>query len=75
MNGHSQRAVLPGTLSDHLIDIDIDLNKTLPAFTYCSLDENPGDGDPAVGDACGYAQRLPALAAGGLDRHGGASGR
>ena len=28
-------------------------NKTLPAFTYCSLDNNPGNGDPADGDAAG----------------------
>lgn len=52
-NGHGQRAALPGTLSDRYIDIDIDLNKTLPAFTYCSIDNNPGDGTDSVGDASG----------------------
>jgi len=26
---------------------------SLPAFTKCSLDDNPGSGDPADGDACG----------------------
>ena len=52
-NGHGERAALPGTLSDRYIDIDIDLNKTLPAFTYCSLDNNPGDGTDSNGDASG----------------------
>ena len=28
-------------------------NKTLPAFTYCSLDNNLGNGDPADGDPAG----------------------
>ncbi|HUW83662.1 MAG TPA: dockerin type I domain-containing protein [Phycisphaerae bacterium] len=52
--GHLTRAALPGTLSDRYIGIDIDKNKTLPAFTYCSLDDNMGDGDPEVGDPVGY---------------------
>ena len=26
---------------------------TLPAFSRCSLDNNPGNGDPADGDSCG----------------------
>jgi hypothetical protein len=26
---------------------------TLPAFSHCSLDDNPGNGDPADGDPCG----------------------
>jgi hypothetical protein len=26
---------------------------TIPAFTNCSLDNNPGNGDPADGDSCG----------------------
>ena len=52
-SGHSQRATMPGTLSDRFINIDIDLTATLPAFTYCSLDNNPGDGTDTVGDASG----------------------
>jgi hypothetical protein len=52
-NGHSERAAMPGTLSDRYINIDIDLAATLPAFTYCSIDNNPGDGTPSVGDASG----------------------
>ncbi len=28
-------------------------DKTLPAFTYCSLDNNPGNGDPSDGDPAG----------------------
>ncbi len=53
-NGHQERAALPGTLSDRHIHIDIDLNATLPAFTYCSLDNDPGDGNPKVGESSGY---------------------
>ena len=28
-------------------------NTTYPAFSNCSLDDNPGNGDPAEGDPCG----------------------
>jgi hypothetical protein len=28
-------------------------DKTIPAFSNCSLDDNPGNGDPADGDFCG----------------------
>lgn len=52
-NAHSERAAMPGTLSDRYINIDIDLTATLPAFTYCSLDNDPGDGTPSVGDPSG----------------------
>jgi len=32
---------------------DVDWNKTIPAFSNCSLDNNPGNGDPADGDYYG----------------------
>jgi hypothetical protein len=32
---------------------DVDWNKTIPAFSYCSLDNNPGNGDPSDGDYYG----------------------
>lgn len=52
--GHGQRSVLPGPArSDRYIAIDIDRDKTLPAFTNCSLDDDPGNGDPNVGGPSG----------------------
>ena len=50
---HQQRAQQPG-MNERWIGVTIDKNKTLPAFTYCSLDNDPGNGDPAVGDPAGY---------------------
>jgi hypothetical protein len=48
--GHGQRAVLPGPApGERELGIDVRLDRTLPAFTNCSLDEDPGDGDPATG--------------------------
>jgi len=50
-SGHGQRAILPGeSRSDRYIGIDIDKDKSLPAFTHCSLDDNMGNGDPNDGD-------------------------
>ncbi len=54
--GHGQRARLPGpkpTERDLLLDVRCD--RTLPAFSNCSLDDNPGDGDPADGDPKGQS--------------------
>src|SRR5205823_6049685 len=31
------------------LGIDVRLDRTLPAFTRCSLDDNPGDGSPESG--------------------------
>jgi pimeloyl-ACP methyl ester carboxylesterase len=48
--GHGQRAMLPGPKPEEReLGIDVRLDRTLPAFTNCSLDEDPGDGNPAVG--------------------------
>jgi hypothetical protein len=33
------------------------LNKSFPAFTQSSLDDNPGNGDPSVGDSTGFINR------------------
>ena len=35
------------------LGIDVRLDRSLPAFTNCSLDGNPGNGDPKDGDAEG----------------------
>lgn len=48
--GHGQRALLPGPAPEEReLGIDVRLGQTLPAFTRCSLDENPGNGDPKDG--------------------------
>jgi hypothetical protein len=49
---HNQGLIVPGTGEPNL-----SRNKTVPAFTYCSLDENPGNGDPANGDSAGALNR------------------
>ncbi|MGA2032746.1 MAG: prolyl oligopeptidase family serine peptidase [Thermoguttaceae bacterium] len=42
MNGHSQSSAPPG--GDIECPIDIRTDQTMPAFTHCSLDNNPGTG-------------------------------
>ncbi|KPK82877.1 MAG: hypothetical protein AMJ81_08995 [Phycisphaerae bacterium SM23_33] len=42
---------LPGELSAGLRDMRWDVS--IPAFSYCSLDNNPGNGDPSDGDYYG----------------------
>ncbi len=52
--GHSQPVILPGPdRSKRYMGIRIDRNSTLPAFANCSLDDDPGDGKPDVGDPAG----------------------
>ena len=51
--GHNQRAYMPGGGGERFLPIDIRTNQSLPAFTQCSLDNNPGTGDPEDGDAVG----------------------
>ncbi len=52
-SGHGQRARLPISLNDRHMPMDIRIDQSLPAFTSCSLDNNPGRGDPNDGDAEG----------------------
>ncbi|MFO0819653.1 MAG: hypothetical protein U1A77_17025 [Pirellulales bacterium] len=47
--GHGQRAALPVTLSERHMMMDLRLDQSQPAFTRCSLDDLPGDGDPKQG--------------------------
>lgn len=51
--GHGQRALLPLSLSDRQMPMDLRIDQSLPAFTSCSLDDDPGGGDPADGDPRG----------------------
>ena len=54
--GHGQRAIMPNDQQREM-PIDIRLNQTLPAFTNCSLDDNPGNGSPDSGDPDGQFNR------------------
>jgi pimeloyl-ACP methyl ester carboxylesterase len=53
--GHGQRARLPISLSDRYLPMDLRVDQSQPAFTACSLDDDPGDGDPAGGDPAGQS--------------------
>lgn len=48
-DGHNQMAKMPLTGGEQTMPIDIRVNQSLPAFTRCSLDDFPGNGDPADG--------------------------
>ena len=48
--GHGQRARMPVSLRERVLPIDIRIDQSLPAFTNCSLDDHPGNGDPKDGD-------------------------
>ena len=56
-SGHNQRAICPpdidGVREQAVNPIDIRTDQSLPAFTRCSLDDDPGNGDPADGAASG----------------------
>jgi len=54
-SGHGQRAAMPLQGGERINPIDIRTNQALPAFTGCSLDNNPGNGDPKDGDPQGQA--------------------
>jgi pimeloyl-ACP methyl ester carboxylesterase len=56
-SGHSQRAKLPVSLSDRRMPMDLRVDQSQPAFTGCSLDDDPGDGEPADGDPEGQSNR------------------
>jgi len=58
--GHGQRAYFPtdrGGGDNVRSPLDIRLDRSLPAFTRCSLDDDPGTGDPGNGDAEGQINR------------------
>ncbi len=52
-NGHRERAIMPKTWSENVMPIEIRTDLSLPAFTACSLDNIPGNGDPTNGDLKG----------------------
>ena len=62
--GHGQRALLPGDdPGERELGVDVRLDQTLPAFTRCCLDYNPGDGDPLKSGARRTEQSAPDLGA------------
>lgn len=48
-DGHIQMAKMPMNGSEQTMPIDIRVNQSLPAFTHCSLDDDPGDGNSLDG--------------------------
>jgi hypothetical protein len=55
-DGHGQRAILPGPRrNERELRVDVRLDRTLPAFSHCSLDDNPGNGDPKDGALVGQS--------------------
>ncbi|MBN2137201.1 MAG: hypothetical protein JW720_05300 [Sedimentisphaerales bacterium] len=42
LSGHGQRAEMPAGGGQRVMPIDIRLDRSLPAFTNCSLDDDPG---------------------------------
>ena len=42
LSGHGQRAEMPAGGGQRIMPLDIRLGQSLPAFTNCSLDDNPG---------------------------------
>ena len=55
MQDHRQRALMPVSLGERTLPIDVRLDQSLPAFTRCSLDDRVGDGRPEDGDPKGQA--------------------
>lgn len=44
LGGHGQRAAMPAEGGERIMPLDIRLDQSLPAFTSCSLDDDPGTG-------------------------------
>ncbi|MCY3021652.1 MAG: alpha/beta hydrolase-fold protein [Planctomycetota bacterium] len=58
MSGHGQRATMPADGGERINPMDIRTDRSLPAFTKCSLDNNPGNGDAADGEKEGQVNRF-----------------
>lgn len=54
--GHGERAILPGPQpNERELGLDVRVDRTLPAFSRCTLDDDPGDGDPEKGARVGQS--------------------
>jgi hypothetical protein len=54
-SGHGQRALMPMTLEERILPIDVRTDRSLPAFSRCSLDDRPGRGAADDGDPKGQS--------------------
>lgn len=55
--GHDERSIMPVTGQGRTMPLDISVNKSLPAFTNCSLDDDLGNGIPETGAAEGQINK------------------
>ncbi len=53
--GHGERARMPKDGGERINPIDVRTDRSLPAFSRSTLDDDPGDGDPRVGAPAGQA--------------------
>jgi hypothetical protein len=53
MAGHRQSLMMPLSLQPSVMPLDLRVDLSVPAFTRCSLDQDPGDGDLSQGDSQG----------------------
>lgn len=51
--GHSQNLVMPLSMQPSVMPLDLRVDLSVPAFTRCSLDQDPGNGDSSQGDPQG----------------------
>ena len=49
--------MLPVSLSDRYLPLELRIDQSLPALTRCSLDDDPGDGDPQSGAPQGQSNQ------------------
>jgi pimeloyl-ACP methyl ester carboxylesterase len=52
-NGHNERAAMPKGGHERTMPLEIHTNRSLPAFTHSTLDDNPGSGDLNDGQPSG----------------------
>ena len=61
--GHGQRAQMPANGGERIMPLDLRTNQSLPAFTRCSLDDDPGTGCSIIRCGAGAGEPVPDMAA------------
>jgi pimeloyl-ACP methyl ester carboxylesterase len=56
-SGHGERAYMPANGGERVMPLDITVDRSLPAFTRSTLDDDPGDGTPTSGSPSGQVNR------------------
>lgn len=56
-SGHAERSVMPMTNGERVMEMDINMNQPIPAFTNCSLDNNIGMGSMETGEDIGQINK------------------